>query len=386
MPFLPSGSCSFVRFVVNSAKPRTFDDTHLEALRNRQSGRHRLASADGVDCGWTAGDHVLDLDFTELKQVWPDHLAWDLCIKTDKLPADLMKAYYEVELKALSKGNPGGYPSARQKREAKESARERLEQEAKDGRFIKRSLQGCLWDALRNEVFFSGTSSTNQDRLQSLFEQTFGNDLDLITAGTLALKQYPQAVDEHLSQFVPDVTPDRPGWCPDDSVPDFLGNEFLLWLWYTADIDTDTIKLPDESEATFMFSGGVKVEDPRAVSGRGALNSDSAPRLPEAKVAVKHGKLPRQAALTVVRHDEQFSFLIQAETLAITNCKLPKAPEDITENRSRLEHRLQALHDLAETLDLMFAAFLAKRFSPMWPMDLSNMQGWLRRAGARSAA
>lgn len=381
MPFLPSGSCSFVRFAVNAARPRSFGTDHLDSLR-----LHPGVRSDGAEIDWAAGDHVLDKDFTELKQVWPDHLAWDLRIKTDKLPTDLMKAYYEVELKALCRDNPSGFPSARQKREAKEAARERLEHEARDGRFVKRSVKPCLWDGLRNEVFFGSTSAADHDRLMTLFEKSFGPELDLITAGTLALKLYPEAKDERLSQFVPDVTPEEAGWCPDDQVPDFLGNEFLLWLWYTGDIDTDTIKLGDESDVTFMFSGGVKVEDPKSISGRGTLNSDSAVRLPEAKVAVKHGKLPRQAALTLVRHGEQYGLILQAETLAVTSCKLPKPPEDIVEHRARLEHRLQAIHDLAETIDLLYAAFLAQRMSPMWPMHLSNIQGWLKRAGARSAA
>ena len=46
---------------------------------------------------------------------------------TDKIPGDLLRAYYAVELKALSKNNPSGFASARQKREAKEIARDRLE-------------------------------------------------------------------------------------------------------------------------------------------------------------------------------------------------------------------------------------------------------------------
>lgn len=252
MPFLPSGSCSFVRFGVNATRPRNFNTDHLDLLR-----LHPGIRSGDAELGWAAGDHVLDADFTEMKQIWPDH---------------------------------------------------------------------------------------------------------------------------------PYVTPEEAGWCPNDAVPDFLGNEFLLWLWFTGDIDTDTIKLPDDSDLTFMFSGGVKVEDPRSISGRGTLNSDSAVRLPEAKVAVKHGKLPRQAALTFVRHDEQFGLILQAESLAVTSCKLPKPPEDIVEHRARLEHRLQALHDLAETIDLLFAAFLNVRLSPMWPMHLSNIQGWLKRAGQRSAA
>ena len=105
---------------------------------------------------------------------------------TDKLPADLLRAYYAVELKALSKNNPSGFASARQKREAKEIARDRLEQEAKDGRYRKRKCIPVLWDRLSNEVLFGATSLTQVDRLCSLFEQTFGPELECVTAGRRA--------------------------------------------------------------------------------------------------------------------------------------------------------------------------------------------------------
>ena len=62
----------------------------------------------------------------ELDASLNDTLTFDLRVDTDKIPSDLLRAYYAVELKALSKNNPSGFASARQKREAKEIARERL--------------------------------------------------------------------------------------------------------------------------------------------------------------------------------------------------------------------------------------------------------------------
>lgn len=46
-------------------------------------------------------------------------------------------------------------------------------------------------------------------------------------------------------------------------------------------------------------------------------------------------------------------------------------------------HRLQAVHDLAETLELLYAEFLGKRMAPSWPMDLGEIQSWLKRAGQK---
>jgi hypothetical protein len=53
------------------------------------AGRSRIASADGVETGWTAGEHVLDTDFGFEKNIINDTLTFDLRVDTEKLPNDL---------------------------------------------------------------------------------------------------------------------------------------------------------------------------------------------------------------------------------------------------------------------------------------------------------
>jgi hypothetical protein len=382
MPFLPSGNVTFVRFRPDLAKPRSFDESHLVRLDEHRAGRSdRLPDAENVGGGWAGGAHLLDTAFDLEKNVYPDHLVWDFRIDTNKPPPDLLKAYIAVELKALCRHNPSGLPSAKQKREAKEAARERIEQEGKDGRFLKRKCHPVLWDATRNELFLGATSANVAARFMRLFTQTFGDtrrgELTPVTAGELALRLHPQVENETPSEFVRGQGTDV-AWIADEANRDFLGNEFLLWLWYYADAISDTIQLPDATEAAFMFSGGVKVDDPAGRSGYGTLNSDSAPRLPEARTAVRHGKLPRKAALTVVRQGEQFSFILQAETLAVTSAKLPPPGDDVS-GRGIAEHRLQAVRNLAETVEQMYAAFLARRMAAGWADELDGMRAWLSR-------
>ena len=199
-----------------------------------QAGRQKIASADGVDLGWGAESHVLDKDFQPAKNIINYALFFDLCVDVAKLPADKLKAYYEVELKALSAMNDSGLPTAKQKREAKEAARDRLEVEAKDGRYKKRKLVPVMWDSVTNEVLFGATSLTHVDRLVSLFQQTFGFGLEPVSAGKRAHELAATAVDDSLSSaFIPGVSAGDVAWIPDDTSRDFLGNEFFLWLWYS---------------------------------------------------------------------------------------------------------------------------------------------------------
>lgn len=384
MAFL-KGRVTWLRFRVVGPKPRMFEEEHLERLASRAAGKSRIASADGIDVGWAAGDHVLDTEFDLAKNIINDCLCFDLRIDINKLPSDLLSAYTAIELKALAKKNPSGFASSRQKREAKESARERLEEEAKDGRYTKRTCVPCLWDAKSNELLFGTTSLTHLDRLTSHFQQTFGCSLETVTAGRRAyqlaeLSERTRQVDDSTpSVFVPNVTPSDYAWIADESSRDFLGNEFLLWLWYYLDEEDDTISLSDKSQLTVMIARSLSLECPRGQTGKGTITHEGPSRLPEAKRAIQAGKMPRKLGLTLVRHEAQYECAIHAETLGVSSAKLPAMPEDVKDARARLEERVNQIRNLIETLDLLYEAFGQHRFGKDWPEVMKAIQQWLAK-------
>src|SRR5689334_19768219 len=236
MGFL-SGRVTFVRFRVAGASPGLFDAQHLKALSAHAAGKQRIADKDGIEVGWTAGDHVLDTRFDLAKNIVNDALHFAFRVDSERLPADLLRAYTQIELDALTAKRPSGTPSARQKREARESARDRLEEEAKDGRYVRRKTYEVLWDAPSNELLVGTTALSVLDRLHPHFERTFGRGFEPITSGRLAfslaeLRQQTRGVDDaNPSPFVPGTSPEEYAWILDEASRDFLGNEFLLWLW-----------------------------------------------------------------------------------------------------------------------------------------------------------
>ena len=384
-----SGRATFARYRVTGPAPKMFTENHLGKLAEHAAGRQRMLSGDGVEAGWAAGDHVLDTDFDLAKNVVNDQLYFALRTDTLKLPTDLLRAYSAIDLAALSKNNPSGHPSARQKREARESARDRLEHEAKDGRYTKRKTVEVIWDLKSNELLFGTTSVSQIDRLLVLFKQTFGHGLEAVTAGRRAyalaeLHNRTRNVDDASpSPFVPGVTPTDVVWIPDEASRDFIGNEFLLWLWYECDSESATFKLLDGSEATVFMARTLTLECPRGMTGHETITHEGPTRLPEALRAVQSGKLPRKCGLTVVRHDVQYEFTLHAESLAVGGAKIPPPEEE--DDRARLEARAQQVRDLVETLDLLYDAFGQVRFSAEWPKHLAKMQRWLSREERRAA-
>ncbi len=285
-----------------------------------------------------------------------------------------------------AKTNPSGKASAYQKREARTAARDRLEEEARDGRFLRRKVYPVLWDAPSNELLVGTAAEGVLDRLHTLFEHTFGVGFERLGAGRqmfrlAELRGQTRGVDDaEPSAFVPGVSPPDVAWLPDEADRDFLGNEYLLWLWYQLDSESDTVRLTDGSESAVMLTQTLVLEDPRGQTGRQTIASDAPTRLPEARRALQSGKLPRRTGLTVVRHDQQYELTLQAESLAVGAAKLP-APEAVDE-RARLEERVNQLRHLLETLDLLYDTFAAKRAGDAWPKELARMQKWLKREEA----
>jgi hypothetical protein len=376
-----AGRLTFVRFKVKGPSPRMFGEKHLERLEASAVGRQKHAASDGIEVGWIAGEHILDTRFDLAKNIVNDTLHFALRLDTQKVPADLLRAYTQIELEGLAASNPSGRPSARQKREARERARQQLEDEARDGRYLRRKAYSVLWDAPSNELLIGTSAVTVLDRLHTLFRQSFGHDLEPLSAGRQAYqlaeaRNHTRAVDDaRPAAFTGAPAVSAVAWQPDDAGRDFLGNEFLMWLWFQLDAGSDTLALSDGSEAAVMLNRTLVLECPRGETGRETITSDAPTQLPEARRAVQAGKLPRRAGLTVVRHDQQYELTLQAESLAVSGCRLP-APEAI-DDRARLEERVTQLRALLETLDLLYDAFGRVRQSEGWPRELSRMQKWL---------
>jgi hypothetical protein len=377
-----SGRATLARYRVKGRRPGQFGEKHLEKLAAHAMGKQRLAAGDGSEVGWTAGNHVLDTDFDLAKNIVDDALHFALRIDTIKLPPDLLRAYTAIELEALAKdGEP---PGARQKRDARLAARERLEKEARDGRFIRRALVPLMWDGPSNELWVGTTSGAVLERLHGLFDKTFGHGFERLDAGPRAYQlaevhgQTRGVEDARPTRFASgDEGPASVDWVPDEVGRAFLGNEFLVWLWYTLETASDSLALSDNSEAVAMFARMLVLECPEGRTGRQTLASDGPTQLPEARRALQAGKLPRRAGLSISRHERLYEFTLHAESLAITGAKLPAA--ETVDERARLEERVEQLRHLVETLDLIYESFCRSRLGADWTKELAQIRKWLQR-------
>lgn len=376
MGFL-SGSSTFQRYWV-AGETVSPSEEHLETLEQHSIEHASAPSPDEPSVGFLAGEHLLDLNFEWGKNVVDDALHFGIRIDTNQVPSAIRKAWLQLELAQLTADSPGSRPTKVQRQEANEAVDARCAEEAATGRFRRMQQVPMLWDT-RQGLLYVGSSSSEANRLcVELMEQAFELELDWITSSKLAAA----FAEEHDRQeafyavepsaFHPEGSGEIYWWNGQANNVDYLGNEFLLWLWWHYANEGDTVALADESEVTFMFARTLGLECPRGEHGKDTLSSDSPIQLPEAELALRSGKLPRRSGLTLVRHDQQFDFALQAETFCVSGAKMRLGEADLREDR------VEALRNLSETLDLLYGAFCNRRLSDAWGEDFEQIQHWLQ--------
>jgi len=395
MGFL-SGSVSFSRFAVVGGSPKRLDDNLMEKFRAHAIGKQPVMRSDREEIGWIGGRHLLDREFDVEKNVILECLHFAMRIDGSRIPPDLLRAYVQQEFDARREkhgGNGNGRSLARLRKQATEAARNRAEQEIKEGRFRSQRQFPILWDTRNDVLYIAATQPAVIERLQRLFRETFDKRLEPITAGQAGYSWAEQTGSSRRleslrpARFVPQ--PEGNGhaevfWSTKDPESrDYLGNEFLLWLWYTLGEETDTISLSDQSEAAVVIVKHLTLECPWAQFGRAVITADGPSRLSESRRAIATGKLPRRIGLLVTRQEEQYEFNLQAETLAVSSAVLPPVEEN---GRTRVEERVEQVRHLSATVDLLYQAFLARRLSPEWPSELERMVEWLRAGGSTGEA
>ncbi|MFK8115068.1 MAG: hypothetical protein AB8B91_22900 [Rubripirellula sp.] len=389
MPFL-RGSLGFERFSVAGFESQ-FDEDHIEILAQNAAGKFETSNTENVHVGFLGGDHLFDQSFDLAKNVINEAVHGSFRIDTNQIPSAIRNAWLQMELAGIAKDNETGVPTKIQRKEAKEAVEHRCETEAASGKYRKMQQFPWLWDYGQEILYFGGSVGNAAGLCIDLLERSFEVELRRVSAGTIAqdwaveADRYSELDDLRPANFVPDVSHGEHHWANEHSkAPDFLGNEFLLWLWWTLQNDTDTIALPDDSDAVVMMSKTLSLECPCGESGKETISAECPTSLPEAMQAVRSGKLPRKAGMTLISDGRQFDLVLQAETFGISGAKIHLEDDEEFED----DDRIDAIRLMSETVDLLFHTFCDRRTAKTWAKDQKAISSWLAGAnpGNRKAA
>ncbi|MFO0974722.1 MAG: hypothetical protein U1A27_14970 [Phycisphaerae bacterium] len=388
-----SGTLSFTRCAAGGGVPKRLDAALVEKLAEHVIGKQSAARPDHVECGWVGGDHVLDRHFAVEKNVVGETVHFGLRIDTARCPADLMRAYTRLELDALLHAAGAERPTRTQRREARANAERRVEREVREGRFHRAKFVPVLIDSAADAVLLGSAAPAVFDQFHPLYHTTFGRRIEQLSAGKLAYRlAEAHGAGRQVEQAMPSAFVKHPRgesspgvlWTQHDAASrDFLGNEFLLWLWWRVSEQGDAIALADRRDAAVVFLKSLTLECPWALSGKISILADAPTSLPEARRALRTGKLPRRAGLMIASQGLQFELSLSAETFAVTGAVItdPEADADDSDAGPDAIERVSQVRTLCQTLDGLFDVFLRRRLSGAWREDLPAIGKWLRNDG-----
>lgn len=390
-----SGRVSYARWRV-AGGPDRVDESLLAAIEQHTLRRREVGPPPEVSAGWVAGRHVLDDDFDPEEVVFGRTLLLGVRIDTNKIPSELRKAYRSQALQARAKDRDDGRPSRADQREAREEAEDRCRQDLASGRFVRSKLVPVLWNVSERTVLAPAFGDRLVAVINDLFQETFEANIEPMSAGAVARERLERQgrlrdfEDLAPSSFtsppaaaaLEEAVSGRPTtpWALGGPEPhDFLGNEFLLWLWHRLDHGDNLFNTPLGSIGLVMDQM-LEMQCAWDATGKQSLRADGPARLPEARVALAAGKWPRKAGLILSIDAEEHRCTMQADRLFVTGVKLPDAPETATTERARMEARVEAVERLDQAVLALYDLFLEQRLSGGWSTMREQISRWIAQS------
>lgn len=368
--------------------PREPSEKMLQTLEGMSFAPGGSGASQEVEYGWSGGRHVLDTSFSFEHNVFGEALHFALRVDTNRVPAQIRRAYQIIEDEAASLDNAAG------KKGVKHAVQRRIEADLRSGRYRRSRLMPVLWDLPRAMVY-AAVSPAAQEYLLNLFERTFELRLEPLSAGRLALRRMEAAgnrrsyEDAHPTRFAggPDGeerAPEYP-WVPRGDYPrDWLGNEFLVWLWHHTETEGGVVAT-GRGELGVVIDELLEMHCAFGETGRDVFRASGPTRMPEAVDALFSGKVPRRIGLIVESGGSQWQLTLSAESFACAGVRLPPAEQAVSP-RAVFEQRIDALRDLCETIDALYEAFLKVRFAGEWDAHVAAVRRWIARAARRQEA
>ena len=189
MPFR-SGAISYRRFAVTGAAPNMLESKVYGLLREHALGELEPIKPGEIHVGWTAGRHLFDTLFDFERIGFGGGLLLGLRSDAVRVPPEIKKAYIAMAEDARlvpSKDGGGAYLPRTAKKEAREDALRRIDDEIADGRYRRPKHAPIWWDFAKQTMFAAISADPEVQALRRLSIDSLGITIAPRSSGTVAL-------------------------------------------------------------------------------------------------------------------------------------------------------------------------------------------------------
>ncbi|MFH0926407.1 MAG: hypothetical protein V1872_12405 [bacterium] len=167
----------------------------------------------------------------------------------------------------------------------------------------------------------------------------------------------------------------------------FLGREFLTWLWFKSDTNSGVVNINDDKSVELWIDDKIVLESDELENNKEkVICHGEHSEMFEARQALNQGKKVSQANFKLNMNEEEWHFTLDDCWLNFRNCKPPKIILDKKEDPDGLFfEKTLLIEEATHTIDQLFSQFIQIRISPEWDHDhLPALQSWIQKGANRN--
>ncbi|TVR01409.1 MAG: hypothetical protein EA398_09980 [Deltaproteobacteria bacterium] len=154
----------------------------------------------------------------------------------------------------------------------------------------------------------------------------------------------------------------------------FLGNEFLLWLWYREDRNDGVHSVGGQS-CVIAFDDQLVLRVELGEAEESRLKGGAPSAAPEARKALQFGKRVTRARLRLERGEREWRFNVDAERFRLSSVRIPAVLGDSPE--MQFIERMDLVEELEACFFGVYRDFLRLRLGPDWETERVAIARWI---------
>lgn len=154
----------------------------------------------------------------------------------------------------------------------------------------------------------------------------------------------------------------------------FLGNEFLLWLWFREDQDQCLFKVGDDT-VELRFDDRIQLEAHLAEAETSDLKGGAPAHSPEAHKALQVGKRVAKAKMRLLKGEREWVFAVNTGELSLSGIKTPTVLTKADDEP--FYERMYLIEELHDAWYAVYRTFLEERLADGWEDAREKIAAWI---------
>lgn len=159
---------------------------------------------------------------------------------------------------------------------------------------------------------------------------------------------------------------------------EFLGEEFLTWLWFHLETRGGDFDLPGNRQIGVSFDDFLAFAPRDDDETEHTLKKGSPSRSAEASTALRSGHRLRRAKLIIGQGDLLWSFVLDGPTMSILSARLPADDPETGSAEERSRDRIRGFLELQQVVAALYRIFLQERLKPEYmEQGAADQAAWM---------